>query len=232
MLIQELKSKFDVNIKTYALIALDLSAISADNITMNISYEQMNVFFTLLDGRLQLNRSPMFSIVVCGGTALNALHLVQRTTKDVDIVALLDSYGNLADPAPLPNELLQAAKEVADTLNLQKDWLNNGPSRDDGGLFRLGLPEGFKERLTKGYHGPKLTVFYISRLDQIHFKLYAAVDQFGSYHAADLKQLDPTDDELLKAARWSMTHDPSEGFKMAMKMFLEKFGYERLAEKI
>jgi hypothetical protein len=114
---------------------------------MNITYEQMKDYFKLLDGRLQLNGSSMFSIVVCGGTALNAMQLVQRTTKDVDIVALIDSSGNLADPAPLPNELLQAAKEVADTLNLQKDWLNNGPSSDDGGLFRLGLPEGFKERL-------------------------------------------------------------------------------------
>jgi len=199
---------------------------------MNITYEQMKIYFKLLDGRLQINESSTFSIVVCGGTALNAMHLVQRTTKDVDIVALIDFNGNLADPAPLPNELLQAAKEVADTLNLQKDWLNNGPSNGDGGLFRLGLPKGFKERLTKGYQGQKLAVFYISRLDQIHFKLYAAVDQFGSYHAADLKQLTPTDDELLQAVRWSMTHDPSAGFRISMKLFLEKFGYERLAETI
>jgi hypothetical protein len=172
--------------------------------------------------------------VLCSpyGTALNATHLVQRTTKDVDIVALLDSKGNLADPAPLPDELLQAAKEVADTLNLQKDWLNNGPSNGDGGLFRLGLPRGFRERLTKGYLGQKLAVFYIGRLDQIHFKPYAAVDQFGSYHAADLKQLAPTDDELLQAVEWSMTHDPSEGFRVSMKLFLERFGYERLAGTI
>jgi hypothetical protein len=209
-----------------------MSAIIVDNIAMNTTYEQMKIHFKLLDGRLQLNGSSMFSIVVCGGTALNAMHLVQRTTKDVDIVALLDSTGNLADPAPLPNELLQAAKEVADTLNLQKDWLNNGPSNGDGGLFRLGLPKGFKERLTTGYQGRKLAVFYISRLDQIHFKLYAAVDQFGSYHAADLKQLAPTDDELLQAVKWSMTHDPSDGFRVSMKLFLEKFGYERLAEAI
>ena len=199
---------------------------------MKNTYEQIETYLKLLDGRLQINGSRNLSIIVCGGAALNALRLVQRTTKDIDIVALLDSSGHLVDPAPLPKELLTAAKEVADTLNLPKDWLNNGPSSDDGGLFRLGLPKGFTERLVKGYQGKKLAVFYISRLDQIHFKLYAAVDQFGSYHAADLKQLAPTDNELLQAVKWSMTHDSSDGFRMSIKLFLERFGYERLAEKI
>jgi len=186
----------------------------------------------LLDGRLKMDRSRSFSIVVCGGTALNAMHLIQRTTKDVDIVALMDSNNQLVDPAPLPEELLVAAKEVADTLNLPLDWLNNGPSSGDGGLFRLGLPDGFKERLIKNYQGKKLTVYFASRLDQIHFKLYAAVDQFGSYHASDLKQLSPSDEELLQAIDWATTHDPSEGFKAAVKLFLREFGYEQLVDKI
>jgi hypothetical protein len=138
----------------------------------------------------------------------------------------------LVDPAPLPEELLVAAKEVADTLNLPQDWLNNGPSSGDGGLFRLGLPDGFKDRLVKNYQGEKLTVYLVSRLDQIYFKLYAAIDQFGSYHASDLKQLLPSDEELLGAVRWATTHDPSEGFQEATKLFLREFGYEQLADKI
>ncbi len=179
-----------------------------------------------------MNRSSSFSLVVCGGTALNAMHLVQRTTKDVDIVALMDSKNQLLDPAPLPEELLVAAKEVADTLNLTQDWLNNGSSSGDGGLFRLGLPDGFKKRLVKKYQGEKLTIYFISRLDQIHFKLYAAIDQLGSYHASDLKELSPSDDELLAAIGWTITHDPSEGFQTAIKLFLREFGYERLVDKI
>ena len=186
----------------------------------------------MLDGRLKMNRSSSFSLVVCGGTALNAMHLIQRTTKDVDVVALMGSNNQLVDPAPLPDELLVAAKEVADTLNFPQDWLNNGPSSGDGGLFRLGLPDGFKERLIKNYQGEKLTVYFASRLDQIHFKLYAAIDQFGSYHASDLKQLSPSDEELLQAVRWATTHDPSEGFQTAIKLFLREFGYERLVDKI
>jgi hypothetical protein len=199
---------------------------------MNYGHEQINVALRLLDGRLKLNRSGSFAIVVCGGTALNAMRLISRTTKDVDIVALMNSNNQLTDPAPLPQELLIAAKEVADTLNLPADWLNNGPSSGDGGLFRMGLPDGFKERLLKHYQGEKLTVYIISRLDQIYFKLYAAIDQFGSYHASDLKQISPSDDELLEAVRWAATHDPSQGFREAAQLFLREFGYERLADKI
>ncbi|MDD5459355.1 MAG: nucleotidyl transferase AbiEii/AbiGii toxin family protein [Phycisphaerae bacterium] len=215
-----------------AIISLDISAIIADNANMDYGYDKINEALQLLDGRLKMNRSRSFSIVVCGGTALNAMHLIQRTTKDVDIVALMDSNNQLIDPAPLPEELLVAAKEVANTLNFPQDWLNNGPSSGDGGLFRLGLPDGFKERLIKNYQGEKLTVYFASRLDQIHFKLYAAVDQFGSYHASDLKQLSPSDEELLQAIDWAITHDPSEGFQTAIKLFLQEFGYERLVDTI
>jgi hypothetical protein len=199
---------------------------------MSYEYEKIEEALKLLDGRLTLNQSGHFSLVVCGGAALNAMRLIQRTTKDVDIVALMDSNNQLVDPAPLPDELLVAAKEVADTLNLPQDWLNNGPSSGEGGLFRLGLPDGFKDRLVRNYQGEKLTVYFINRLDQIHFKLYAAVDQLGSYHASDLKQLSPSDDELLQAVQWATTHDPSEGFKIATELFLREFGYERLVDKI
>ncbi len=221
-----------INYEQKAIITLDLSAIIADNAIMNYEYKEIEKALRLLDGRLKLNRSEHYSLVICGGAALNAMHLIQRTTKDVDIVALMDSNNHLVDPAPLPEELLVAAKEVADTLNLPQDWLNNGPSSGEGGLFRFGLPDGFKDRLVRNYQGEKLTVYFISRLDQIHFKLYAAIDQLGSYHASDLKQLSPSDEEFLQAIRWATTHDPSEGFKVAIKLFLREFGYVQLADKI
>lgn len=112
------------------------------------------------------------------------------------------------------------------------DWLNNGPSSGDGGLFRLGLPGGLAERLTwKGY-GDHLAVGFISRFDQIHFKLYAAVDQSGGYHATDLHALAPTDEELLAAAAWSRSHDPSPGYRQGLKAFLEEFGHGHLGDRI
>ncbi len=177
--------------------------------------------FRLLNGRLGLADAPAFHLVVCGGTALVAMGLVTRATRDVDIVALRNPSGELVDPAPLPEPLLAAAKDVGDDLGLPKDWLNNGPSQGDGGLFRMGLPIGFKERLTPRSYGSHLSISFISRFDQIHFKLYASADQPGSYHVADLHALAPTDNELLAAARWARTHDPSEGYRSALVDLLE-----------
>jgi hypothetical protein len=80
--------------------------------------------------------------------------------------------------------------------------------------------------------GDKLTIFFISRIDQIFLKLYAAVDQYGGYHASDLDALHPTENELVRAARWSMSHDPSEGYRLSIKTFLREFGHEKAAEQI
>ena len=199
---------------------------------MSYQYEQFDTALRLLNGRLDIAASPNFNLVVCGGTALVATELVMRTTRDVDVVAMADDNGELIDPAPLPEALATAALEVAEDLGLPEDWLNNGPSSGEGGLYRLGLPDGFAARLSWKRFGGKLTVAFIDRIDQVYFKLYAAVDQFGSYHATDLQELTPTDDELLGAVAWSRTHDPSEGYLEGVKMFFREFGYEHLVERI
>jgi len=199
---------------------------------MSYQYEQFDTALRLLNGRLAIADSPNFNLVVCGGTALVATELVMRATRDVDIVAMADDEGGLIDPAPLPGALVTAALEVAEDLGLPVDWLNNGPSSGEGGIYRLGLPQGFAGRLTWKRFGEKLSVAFIDRIDQIYFKLYAAVDQFGSYHATDLQELNPTDDELLKAIAWSRTHDPSKGYMESIKMFFREFGYEHLVDRI
>jgi len=199
---------------------------------MSYQYEQLDYALQLLDGRLAIADAPNYNLVICGGTALIETGLVQRATRDVDIVAMADNEGNMIDPAPLPAALVKAAQEVAEDLGLPTEWLNNGPSSGDGGIYRLGLPQGFSDRLSWTRVGEKLTVAFISRIDQIHFKLYAAVDLFGSYHATDLQALEPTDNELVTAAAWSRTHDPSDGFRESLKMFFRKFGYEHLAQRV
>ena len=180
--------------------------------------------------RLEENQSEPVEIVVCGGSALILTGMIPRTTKDVDVVALIRA-GHLASPAPLPNDLLRAAKEVAEDLGLDDNWLNNGPSRGEGGLFQMGLPAGFSERLTSVIYGERLTVRFIDRLDHIHFKLYASADR-GGYHIEDLRALDPTPEELDAAARWCMTHDVSDGFRMVLKRLLKDLGYEDVADRI
>ena len=110
----------------------------------------------------------------------------------------------------LDSTQLERALETV-SIRLQDNWLNNGPSRGEGGLFQLGLPGGLQERWHTRFYGSHLTVHFIDRLDQIHFKLYAAADR-GGYHVEDLLALGPTSDELVTAARWATTHDVSECF--------------------
>lgn len=158
-------------------------------------------------------------LVVIGGSALLAVGLISRTTRDVDVVALLSGQ-ELVDPRPLPPELLAARDRVARDFALPETWLNSGPAA----LLDFGLPEGFAERLERHDYGGALTVHFASRYDQIHFKLYAMADQTAGKHEQDLRALEPTREELLAAARWTRTHDPSEGFREQLMAALSYLG--------
>lgn len=163
-----------------------------------------------------------FDLVVVGGSALLVLGLASRATKDVDVLAVRTDRG-LVSAEPLPPALVEASGRVARDFGLPANWLNSGPA----GLLDFGLPEGFAERVEVREYGPALTVRFASRLDQIHFKLYAAVDaSTPGKHSADLRALAPTREELVAAARWSLTHDPSDGYREMLGRALEYFGVE------
>jgi hypothetical protein len=183
-----------------------------------------------LSMRLRANSADPIEIVVCGGSALILTGEVPRTTLDVDVLALV-SQDRLCSPDPLPEPLARAARESAEDLGLPTNWLNNGPSRGQGGLFQMGLPDGIHERLTTRTFGSHLTVHFIGRVDQIHFKLYAAADR-GGYHIDDLLALKPTDDELVRAARWAMTHDVSETFRSIVIGLLRSIGHDDAADRL
>jgi uncharacterized nucleotidyltransferase DUF6036 len=158
-------------------------------------------------------------LVVIGGSALLALGLVDRATRDVDVVAVLEG-GAFKPVDPLPEALRTARDRVARDFRLPGDWLNAEPAS----LLDLGLPAGFLQRAVRVAYGPALTVWYASRIDQIHFKLYAVVDQGPGKHESDLRALGPTSAELMEAARWSRTHDPSEGYEAVLGQVLEALG--------
>lgn len=160
-----------------------------------------------------------FELVVIGGSGLLALGLIERSTRDIDILALR-SGDELDSAKPLPPNLEAARDRVARDFSLPKDWLNPGPTD----LLEFGLPEGFIERLERRDYGYALTVYLASRYDQIHFKLYALVDQGPGKHEKDLRALSPTEAELLAAARWSRLHDPSEGYAGVLREVLSHLG--------
>jgi hypothetical protein len=172
-------------------------------------------------GEVLESRGLTYEIVAVGGSALMLLGLVERPTKDLDALALVENGTYItADPLPLP--LREAITNVGRALGLSDDWLNPGPTE----LLRFGLPEGFEQRVQHRSYGG-LTLQVAGRLDQICFKLYAAVDQgAGSKHAADLRRLEPTRNELLSAARWSRTQDPSDGYREMLLAMLRELDVE------
>ena len=185
---------------------------------MDITQQGLDQLLSALEEQLR-TRDARLEIVVIGGSALLALGLVTRPTRDVDIVALAEA-GELIPASPLPDVLRAAGDRVARDFGLDADWLNAGPTD----LLRWGLPEDFWARVVTRRYGNALTVHFAGRLDQIHFKFYAMVDQAGGRHEADLRALQPTREELVAAARWSTTHDPSPGYRAMLARALEQLG--------
>ena len=192
--------------------------------------ETLDQALTLLGEVLARRGHPASHFVVCGGSSLLALGLISRTaTRDVDVLARLEAR-RLVQARPLSPAILEAAETVRAELDLPADWFNTGPADDS--FFRLGFPVGIEDRLTPRVYGPVLTISFISRYDQIFFKLYAAADQGPGRHVSDLRDLAPTADELLAAARWTRLQDPSAGFRLVLADLLTHLGHANLSEQL
>lgn len=160
-------------------------------------------------------------LVVIGGSGLLAIDAIERSTRDVDILAL-ERHGELVSADPLPPAIAAAAALVSRDLGLEPNWLNAGPTS----LLELGLPAGLASRLIARDYGPALRVSFAARIDQIFFKLYAAADRREPRDFADLRALEPTADELRDAARWARTHNMPGPFDDAIARALAELGVE------
>lgn len=173
-------------------------------------------------GDLLASRGLHYEVVVIGGGNLILRGLISRpTTKDLDLLGEW-TPGGLVPMRPMPEPLHEAVVDVARAYDLATDWVNLGPDA----LLDFGLPEGFEGRLERrDYVG--LVVWLPGRYDMVCFKLYAAVDQGPrSRHAQDLRELNPDREELLRAARWSRSQDPSPGYRSMLVAMLAGFGIE------
>jgi hypothetical protein len=170
-------------------------------------------------GALLAARGEGCAVAVIGGSALLLLGYGERATQDVDVVGLVRDGAVVATEA-FPGPVAAAIGDVGDALGIGSHWLNLGPAS----LVDLGLPIGFVERAVARTYDA-LTVLIADRLDQIHFKLYAAADAGPrSKHYADLRRLDPSSDELRMASAWCLTHDPSPGFASELAAVVTALG--------
>lgn len=170
-------------------------------------------------GALLTERGLHYELYAIGGGALQLLGLIVRPTKDIDIVGLVER-DTIVPARPLPPALKTAIADVATLLDIAETWMNTGPAS----LLDLGLPEGALQRsIRREWAG--LALRLAARVDQICFKLYAAVDQGpNSKHFEDLVDLGPSMDELLLAARWARSHDHSEIFREQLLRALRDLG--------
>jgi hypothetical protein len=178
-------------------------------------------------GALLAERGQTVGLLIVGGGTLLLLGIVDRPTADVDVLGLASPAGYVKATA-LPDFLVTAVRDVADTLGLGQGWLNTGPAD----LMDLGLPPGLAGRVSVRDYGG-LQIHLVARDDLIFFKLYAAVDQGErSKHFADLGALAPAPTQLLDAARWTRTHDPSPGFHGELLRILALLGVQVSADDL
>lgn len=170
-------------------------------------------------GHLLIDRELSFELTVIGAGSMLLTNLLDRATRDLDVVCVRSEGIDVA-AQPMPDALVAAVQDVARLHGLDDDWLNSEPAD----IARLGFPDGFHERTTTATYGA-LIIHHAGRIDQICFKLYALVDRGPrSKHADDLRKLRPTREELLRAARWTRSHDPSPGFRGELHAALEFMG--------
>jgi hypothetical protein len=199
---------------------------------MSIEPDQFQELLAALGEHLRALGADHVALVVCGGTAMNALGFVKRATQDVDVVALLETGSagvyRLCQAAPLPPSVLEARSRVSADYNIAENWLNDGPAS----LLHFGLPSGCEQRLIAVSFGSHLTVHYLSRVDLICLKLYAWADSGAIRHAQDLRALAPNLDEWRTATTWVMTHNEPEGFLPLLKQALTRLGAGDVADEL
>lgn len=173
-------------------------------------------------------------LVSCGGASLNLMGWVSRSTSDVDIIcaARADAKGKvkLQPDEPLPPQFVELVAEVGRELGIKQEWLNFGPAP----LVEFGLPPGLELRLKRKTFGRCLALHLVSRLDQIHLKIYATMDPKTRLetHLGDLLDLEPTEAEAQAAVDWLLSRKTSRAFRHKLKQVLDRIGHEKLAQKL
>jgi hypothetical protein len=173
-------------------------------------------------------------LVSCGGASLNLMDWGSRSTSDVDIIcaAHVDAKRKVTlDPdRPLPPRFTALVAEVGRELGIKREWLNFGPAP----LLRFGLPPGLERRLERKSFGRWLALHLVSRLDQIHLKIYATMDPKTRLetHLGDLLDLEPTEAETQAAVDWLLRRKSSPAFRRKLKQVLDRIGHEKLAQQL
>jgi hypothetical protein len=197
-------------------------------IHMNLTKDSIDLSLGLLAELLAAEQAQPAWLVVCGGSALLATGLISRPTRDVDVLAPREPDGTPISCHPLPADLLDGAQRVAAELKLFPGWINSGPAD----LFELSLNLGLWKRLDTRTYGSHLKVSFITRLDQIVFKLYAATGRSEQRDFDDLLALQPDALEIEQAARWLLAGAVDPDKRPRLADVIRHLGYGEIADRL
>ncbi|MEY4549066.1 MAG: hypothetical protein RL685_5261 [Pseudomonadota bacterium] len=145
------------------------------------------------DGFLEA-RGLRLNAIVVGGSALVLIGIIDRPTRDVDVLHP-DLPPQIAEASrAFALEMRQRGVELADT------WLNNGPSS----LSKV-LPDGWRLRAQPAFSGRALVLETLGRTDLLKTKLFALCDR--GTDLADCIAFSPTAEELEEALPWVAQQD-------------------------
>lgn len=139
-------------------------------------------------------RGVRFEGIVIGGAALNLQGIVQRPTKDCDVL----------EPS-VPADVAAAARAFAELQRKQGNarddhWFNDGP----GSLAEV-LPVGWRSKVASIFEGRSLRLFTLGREDMLRSKLFALCDR--GIDLPDCLALAPTHAELDAVRPWLELQD-------------------------
>lgn len=143
-------------------------------------------------------------LIACGGGALIAMKVVERRTRDLDIIS--------PEIDPLLKEI---AVRLAQEFGLSSDWLNNGPAS-----LARDLTSGWKKRTVSIFRGKNLELKALGREDLLATKLYAFCDREDDFE--DVLKLKPTSEELNKILPWVLVRDASPLWPDRVKTCFER----------
>ncbi len=130
-------------------------------------------------------------LFVCGGGALIIMDVIDRRTRDIDVIT------PKIDPV-----LKKIAKVIGEEFGLAENWLNDGPAS-----LAKDLTKGWGDRCVAIFKGGCLELLALSREDLLATKLYAFCDREDDFD--DVVKMKPTTRELDKLLPWVLQRDAS-----------------------
>ena len=131
------------------------------------------------------------SLIICGGSALIVMGIIDRQTRDVDVL----------EPE-IDSLLSDIAVRIGKEFGLSDKWLNNGPES-----LRRDLKPGWRTRTASIFKGKALEMRSLGREDLLATKLYAFCDREDDLE--DVLKLKPTRTELANIFHWVLKRDAS-----------------------